>query len=222
MSTFNFFLPGNFQITQNAELYIMNENNLGTREFHLRINAGSSLNQLFNSRTYKQNSTNAENIDINLIINDTYVTSLFSNVLNTTGGTFGNFIGMSDTAVSFSQRLLEIAALKIFGHAKARAAIANDNDFTNLHTQATTHLTTSFTNSEIKNTFFEQYYLAQGIADAPAANDVDEFVNFNLAASQLFIYGTLSGSIADGTAGTPGTYPGNSYNATMRIELTGY
>lgn len=222
MSVFNFYLPGTFQINQNAELYIMNESSLGSRQFHWRINCGTSLNQLFNSRTYKQNSTNAENVDINLSINNTYVATLFNSVLNATGGSSENFIGIESTASTFSQRLLEMVALQIFNHAKARAAIANDNDFTNLHTHVTTHLATSFVNTTITNDFFEQYILASGTAGRAASNDVDVAVNFNLDASQLFIYGSLTGSVADGTAGTPGILPINSYNTNMRIELSGY
>ena len=115
-----------------------------------------------------------------------------------------------------------MVALKIFNHAKARAAIANDNDFSGLHTQLTTHLSTSFTNSDLQNTFFEQYIQSQEILNADGLNDVDAFQNFNLASSQIFIYGNLSGSIIDGTAGTSGVVPTNSYNTNMRIELTGY
>jgi hypothetical protein len=219
-SVFNFYIPGNFQITQNAELYIADEVNLGSSEYHFRINCGNSLNQLFNTRTYIQNSVNAEHYDVDLIINDTYVNSIFTNVLNANGGTASNFIGMSSIPpISFSERLLEIAALKIFQHAKARAAISNDNDFTDLHTHVTTHLATSFVNTNITNTFFEQYVLSHG--NALNSNDVDGPVQFNLDASQLFVYGSLSGSVSDGTPGTPST--GNdSYNATIRIELTGY
>jgi hypothetical protein len=220
MSVFNFYIPGNFQITQNAELYIADEVNLGASEYHFRINCGNSLNQLFNTRTYIQNSVNAEHYDVDLIINDTYVNSIFTNVLNANGGTASNFIGMSSIPpISFSERLLEIAALKIFQHAKARAAISNDNDFTDLHTHVTTHLATSFVNTNITNTFFEQYVLSHG--NALNSNDVDGPVQFNLDASQLFVYGSLSGSVSDGTPGTPST--GNdSYNATIRIELIGY
>jgi hypothetical protein len=221
MSVFNFFIPGNFQITQNAELYVANELNLGTSEFHFRINCGNSLNQLFNTRTYQQNSVNAEHYDVDLIINDTYVNSIFTNVLNVNGGTASNFIGMSTIPpISFSQRLLEIAALKIFDHAKARAAIANDNDFTDLHTHVTTHLATSFVNTNITNTFFEQYVQSQG--NTFNFNDVDGPVPFNLDASQLFVYGSISGSVSDGTLSSPGLVPVNSYTGTIRIELTGY
>jgi hypothetical protein len=223
MSVFNFYIPGNFEITQNAELYIADEVNIGASEYHFKIFCGNSLNQLFNTRTYQQNSVNAEHYDVNLTINDTYVNSIFTNVLNANGGTANNFIGMSTTPpISFSQRLLEIAALKIFQHAKARAAISNDNDFTDLHTHVTTHLATSFVNTNITNTFFEQYVLSHSIAATSLnSNDVDGPVQFNLDASQLFVYGSLSGSVSDGTPGTPATGTG-SYNATIRIELIGY
>jgi hypothetical protein len=221
MSVFNFFIPGNFEITQNAELYVSNETNLTCSEFHFRINCGTSLNELFNTRTYIQNSSNADNYDVNLTINETYVNTLFTNVLNVEGGTASNFIGMSSTPpISFSQRLLEIAALKIFDHAKARAAISNDNDFTDLHTHVTTHLATSFVNTSITNSFFEQYVQSQG--NAIAFNDVDGPVQFNLDASQLFVYGSISGSVSDGTLLSPGLVPVNSYTGTIRIELTGY
>jgi hypothetical protein len=221
MSVFNFFIPGNFQITQNAELYVSNETSLTCSEFHFKINCGNSLNQLFNTRTYIQNSGNAENYDVNLTINDTYVNSIFTNVLNVGGGTATNFIGISTaTPISFSQRLLEIAALKIFDHAKARAAISNDNDFTDLHTHVTTHLATSFVNTIITNTFFEQYVQSHG--NAFNFNDVDGPVPFNLDASQLFVYGSISGSVSDGTLSSPGLVPVNSYTGTIRIELAGY
>ena len=221
MSVFNFFLPGNFQITQNAELYVSNEANITGSEFHFKINCGNSLNQLFNTRTYIQNSANAENYDVTLTINDTYVNSLFTNVLNVAGGSATNFIGMSTTPpISFSQRLLEIAALKIFDHAKARAAISNDNDFTDLHTHVTTHLATSFVNTTITNGFFEQYVQSQG--NGVALNDVDGPVPFNLDASQIFVYGSINGSVSDGTIGSPGLVPVNSYTGTIRIELAGY
>ena len=223
-STFNFFLPGNFQITQNANLYIMDELTLGTRNFHFSMNCGTSLNSLFNTRTYKQNSTNAQNVDINLSINETYAATLFNNLVNA-GGTSPNFLGMETVvATTFSQRLLEMAALKIFGHAKARAAIANDSDFTNLHTVVIGHLTNSFSNSDIKNNFFEQYVLLR--KNSLNQNDVDQNINFNLDATQIYIYGILNGSILDATpltsSATGLTTFGNSYNTDMRLALTGF
>jgi len=219
---FNFYLPGSFGIAQDTELYIMDELSLGSREFHWRINCGNTLNELFLNRTYKQLSTNEEAIETNLSINNIYVNGLFNNVLNSTGGLNGNFIGLSTSTTSFSQRLLEMAALKIFAHAKARAAIGNDSDFVDLQTRVITHLYDSFSSANIRQQFFESYIKSQETINANGANDVDEYQNFNLANSQIFIYGIFSGNILDANPITVGTLTTNTYIANMRIELTGF
>jgi hypothetical protein len=219
---FNFYLPGSFGISQDTELYIMDELSQGSREFHWKINCGYTLNELFLNRTYKQLSTNEEAIETNLSINNIYVNGLFNNVLNGVGGLNGNFNGLSTSTTSFSQRLLEMAALKIFAHAKAKAAIGNDSDFVDLQTRVITHLYDSFSNVNIKQQFFESYIKSQETINANGANDVDEYQNFNLTNSQIFIYGIFSGNILDATPTTVGTLPINTYTANMRIELCGF
>ena len=224
-STFNFYLPGNFQISQNANLYIMDESNLGDRSFHFSMNCGTSLNSLFSSRNYKQNSINAQNVDISLIINQTYAATLFTNLVNVAGGTAGNFTGISENnPVSFSQRLLEMAALKIFGHAKARAAIANETSFNGLESVVISHISSSFLIDSIKNNFFEQYVTTRKIQFNQ--NDVDQYVDFNLDSSQIFIYGNLNGKVCDATPLTNSTTGlplfGDTYNTNMRIALIGF
>ena len=221
MSVFNFFLPGNFGITQDAELYVMTPVNLGDREYHWRINCGSSLNDLFSTRTYIQNSTNQENVDICLAINSTYVNTLFNSVLNTSGGTGPDFVGIDTAAAPFSQRLLEMTALKIFKHAKARAAIGNDNDFDTLYSNVTTHILNSFTNKSIKLNFFEQYIASRGALGNSLPDDLTSSTTFNLASTEIFIYGTLAGNITDTTPTTAGGFPFcTSYATNMRIELS--
>ena len=222
MSTFNFYLPGNFEIIQNTELYIMDEVSLGSRDFHWKINCGNTLNDLFINRTYKEITGNTDFYETNLTINNTYVNGLFNNVLNSTGGLNGNFIGLSTSTTSFSQRLLEMAALKIFAHAKARAAIGNDSDFVDLQTRVITHLYDSFSNVDIRQQFFESYIKSQETLNSNGANDVDEYQNFNLSNTQIFIYGVLSGNILDTNPLTAGTLITNTYTANMRIELTGF
>jgi hypothetical protein len=219
---FNFYLPGSFGISQDTELYIMDELSQGSREFHWKINCGNTLNELFLNRTYKQLSTNEEAIETNLSINNIYVNGLFNNVLNGVGGLNGNFIGLSTATTSFSQRLLEMAALKIFAHAKARAAIGNDSDFIDLQTRVITHLYDSFSNVDIRQQFFESYIKSQETLNSNGANDVDEYQNFNLTNSQIFIYGIFSGNILDATPTTVGTLSINTYTANMRIELCGF
>jgi hypothetical protein len=200
----------------------MDELSQGSREFHWKINCGNTLNELFLNRTYKQLSTNEEAIETNLSINNIYVNGLFNNVLNGVDGLNGNFNGLSTSTTSFSQRLLEMAALKIFGHAKARAAIGNDSDFVDLQTRVITHLYDSFSNVNIRQQFFESYIKSQETINANGTNDVDEYQNFNLANSQIFIYGIFSGNILDANPITVGTLTTNTYTANMRIELCGF
>ena len=227
MSVFNFYLPGNFGITQDAELYIMNESSLGIRQYHFKILCGSNLNSLFNTRTYIQNSSNQEKVDINLSINQTFVNSVLMNVYNAPGGAGSDesaYRGMDQGILSFSERLLEIAALKIFRHAKARAAIANDNDFTNLYSNVTTHLLNSFMNEDIKLNFFEQYIGSRGLLNNGLPSDTNESVDFNLHKTQIFIYGTFNGYVTDITPATAfGGFPPNAnYSTNIRLELQGF
>ena len=224
MSVFNFFLPGDFGITQNAELYVMDPVNPGDRQYHWRINCGSSLNQMFNTRTYIQSSLNDENVNICLDINQTYLTMLFgasSSLYNAPSGLGPDFVGIDTAAAPFYQRLLEMTALKIFKHAKARAAIGNDKDFLPLYSNVTTHIVDAFANESIKLNFFEQYIASRGGLGNSLPEDVTSSTEFNLASTEIFIYGTLAGNITDTTPTTAGGFPFcTSYATNMRIELS--
>ena len=224
MSVFNFFLPGDFGITQNTELYVMDPVNPGDRQYHWRINCGSTLNLMFNTRTYIQNSLNEENVNICLDINQTYVNGLFNAsglVYNALSGIGPDFVGIDTAGAPFSQRLLEMTALKIFKHAKARAAIGNDNDFLTLYSNVTTHIVDAFANELIKLNFFEQYIASRGaIAGNALPDDISALTQFNLANTEMFIYGTLNGNITDTTPITFYNFPVTNYSTNMRIELS--
>ena len=218
--SFNFLVPGNFSITQNAELYVMNLSILTTSRYHWVISVGTTLNSLFTTRTYTENGQNSSLYNISLITSNTQIESW----LTTTGLTFesgglGGGLGWEPGAINFNTRLLEMAAQEIFGHPKARAAFSNDNSFNNYHTTVSSHIFTSFNTPTIRNNFFEQYVQLNRISGA----DVNSLVNFNLAETSLFVYGILNGQITDATTSTPVT--GNifktSYNTNMRIEFKG-
>jgi hypothetical protein len=222
--SFNFLVPGNFSITQNAELYVMSQNTLSTSKYHWRIDCGSTLNTLFNTRTYTENTANNSFYNTTLITNYTEIESLLTNTglsYDTTGnaGSTATMLGLVEPTANFNLRLLEMAALEIFGHAKARAAFSNDGSFINHHTTVSNHLFNSFNTESIRNTFFEQYVQLNRINQA----DVDVSATFNLAETSLFVYGNLNGNIIDATSSTAvtGSIFKTSYSTTMRIEFKG-
>jgi hypothetical protein len=99
------------------------------------------------------------------------------------------------TAQPYYVRLLEIMALQLFGHAKARAAIANDSSFKDTHATLRDHLHTEFGNVQIKNDFFEQYVQLDRLD--MSQNDVTVAANFNLYDSKISVTTYLTGAVLD-------------------------
>ena len=227
MTTFNFALPGNFTVTQNASLYIMDMSTLEARRYQWIIECGSNLNTMFSNRSYTQTSGNNQAYNVNLTVNVTQVNTW----LNTTGlnwdTALGTPVGVEGGARNFNFRLLEMAALEIFGHAKARAAIANDNLFDTLHGSVTSHISDTFSIQTTRNNFFEQYVEINRYYNS---DDITGPVSFNLASTSVYVLGYLNGYICDAT--TPPTTTGtvgsstsiflkNNYSAPMRIQFKG-
>ena len=229
MTTFNFALPGNFTVTQNANLYIMDMSTPEARRYQWIIECGSNLNTMFNTRTYTQSSSNNQAYNVNLIVNVTQVNTW----LNTTGLNWDPALtvpyggGLESGARNFNLRLLEMTALEIFGHAKARAAIANDHLFDTLHCNVTTHISETFNIQTTRNNFFEQYVEINRYYNF---DDITGTVSFNLASTSVYVLGYLNGYICDAT--TPPTTTGtvgsstsiflkNNYSAPMRIQFRG-
>ena len=232
MSTFNFALPGNFTVTQNANLYIMDMSTLEPRRYQWIIECGSNLNTMFNTRTYTQTSGNNQAYTANLTVNMTQV-NLWLN--GTPGLTWdpstpgaGTIYGLETSGPrNFNFRLLEMAALEIFGHAKARAAIANDNLFDSLHGSVTAHISDTFSIQSTRNNFFEQYVEINRYYNS---DDITGTVSFNLASTSVYVFGYLNGNIVDatttpplttGTVGSTGIFLKNNYSAPMRIQFKG-
>jgi hypothetical protein len=222
--SFNFQIPGNFDITQNAELFVMDISNMSSRKYHWKINCGNTLNAMFDTKTYIESGSNNQEYNIVLTINNTQVESWLTTTPGLTydNGTNTNSQGiLSSTAENFNFRLLEIAALEIFGHAKARAAIGNDQDFNNYQNVVSAHLYTAFnSNQSLRNEFFEQY--VQLDRTELNGNDVNGTLSFNLANSSIFVYGNLSGNVIDATPSsvTTNIFQTN-YSANMRIQFSG-
>jgi hypothetical protein len=227
MSSFNFIIPGNFSVTQNANLYIMDiPATIETRRYHWIIDCGTSLNAMFSNRNYTQVSGNNEAYTANLTVDmtqvNTWLTTTGLTWDSTSNGGVATSVGLESGAQNFNLRLLEMAALEIFGHAKARAAISNESMFTNYHSHVTNHLSTTFNNQNIRNIFFEQYV---EINRYYGSNDNQLQVPFNLANTSFYVFGNLNGEIVDattstlGTPGSPGFFLKSNYCAPMRIQF---
>ena len=113
----------NYQSTQNI-------NNL---EYDYIIQLKGSFDELFNTKYF---DLTENTLFVNFILNNQQYGVMFNNTHMTTE-TNSQIIGINQNT-DFSTRILEILALKIFGHAGARAAISNDihitsNLFNNLY-----------------------------------------------------------------------------------------
>jgi len=166
---------------------------LSTYEYILDINTSagswSSINQLFNMRDFMQN-TNINTYDVDLSVNTDSVNNLLHSI---------NVVNMSSPMTSITDksaystlnkepeliglRFLEIIATKIFGHSKARAAIANDTEFYlpyssngSLIQQITDGINNALYN---KKTDVFNMYVGYDRIELNPANDVEVNATFN-------------------------------------------
>ena len=199
------FINNPLIVNQNADIYGRSIDE-GTFDYTFIINVqsfiGDNITSLFTTATFQQNSADIEKYDINLTISDssTFVgwdanfnnDSLVTVGLGNSNIAFGTFKTEAD---SIGDRLLEVIAHKLFGHAQARAAIKNDNSFYTHDNEIWDHLVTSVGMSAFRNDIFNQYIaIGRYNAFAPTSggvnsgnefnngeqfNDVNRIVNFN-------------------------------------------
>ena len=134
MSTPIIVLPTEISVHTSTE--VVDQQNLEINaNFEAVINI-KDWDTMFNTKTYQQNSSNQDAVDIVLDFNSLKFQESVSGTA-TTGNVGGlswdasvtNARGMSTDASSLGFRLLEISAFRIFDHALARAAIANDTQY---------------------------------------------------------------------------------------------
>ena len=202
--SFNFYVSNPVAFEQNTQLFISNAGIDASAHYVIDVDMGDSLNNLFTTRTYQQNNPDENDYDTILSIDDSFLFSSLneSHSLISKGGSTNHnasgtlLLGEEGGTQPYYIRLLEIMALNIFGHAKARAAIANDTEFKLKALNINNHLTNEFDSNEVlRNEFFEQYI--QLDRQELNANDVNTVVNFNLADSQISFLAFLSGSVVD-------------------------
>jgi hypothetical protein len=205
--SYSYFANEFFSVSQESNLHAETfEIDASAYDYVFEIDVGqASLNNLFNVRHFMQNSATQNdagenNVDIDLTVNRQFIDSLLTTDTVSSFGTTKSHLGIETGIVGtiaspvpqqVGLRFLEVAAIKIFGHAKARAAISNDKDFYrgqldagSLVNQMITGLQESI--NAKKHDIFNQYVRDDRIEDN-VANDVDANVQFNFDVSNLAI-----------------------------------
>jgi hypothetical protein len=218
------FINNPYVLTQNANVYgeYINE---GTFDYTFYININSlvpsnpaGITGIFSNAIYKQNDNNIDLFDVNITLpNYTNYTNwnvvynnqpLYQVLQGNSTLAYGTFKSYQQT---LGDKLLEVVAHKLFGHAQARAAINNDDLFYLHDRELWDHLSNSVAQSDFRNDIFCQYVgLGRYNAWAPtsannaSSNDVNGWVNFNFV-NLTFDYPLfVSGNILLNSSLTPG------------------
>ena len=190
---------------------------------------------------YKQDN-NPNLVDVNVGINASILSRVFNTKDYTVAANMGNepniglltsHGGNYNTGAAF----LEFAALRIFGHAAARAAITNDTSYTAYEVNgslvnaiASGVATTLLTDAGVNNQIFD-LYVPLGKPELNA-NDVGVVVNMNLNNTNwqfpVMFTGNLYASdqsvsltaIQNGVSGGVGNMVNGHYNIPVMIKIT--
>jgi hypothetical protein len=237
--SYSYFANQYFSVQHESNLHAMDPLLSYEYDYLFEINTKAySLNSLFNTRFFKQttnvqNSSDEEKVDINLTINRITLDNLLISDTSTSQGQISGYKGIDTGILSdekkISLRLLEIIAIKIFGHAKARAAIANDKQFydNDSISGSVIHQIITGLDSSIKNRKFDIFnqYVHDDRIQLNVDNDVDQNVNFNFSGSDIYIpmYFTTSLDQVSNTMGLqngPGTVGGSLFkNGTVTVPI---
>ena len=186
-----------FVIDRNTKLYVAEESNEDLSLYDYIVTVNVQLGSLFSDATYQQNGDDMNAVDITLtldqgIYNDGY---LVTKIETSTREACTLGLQASD---SFDTRILEILAGKIFGHARARAAIANDTDIVadvqdNLF---------AFFNNVVQTHAHDIYnqYVMQDLANL-SANDVDGPQTFDFTNDVIDFPAWINGTLLDNGSG---------------------
>jgi len=125
----------------------------------------SNMSLLFNNASFSQNLNNIENVNINLVLDNSTVFTNWGTSFNNTDlvkvvmaqSTVAFQTLQPDTYESLGDRLLEIVAHKLFGHGQARAAISNDTQFYTHDGAIWDNLSNAVLNDDFRHDIFNQY-----------------------------------------------------------------
>jgi len=219
MTSHQMFINNALSIIQNTNMYgtYFNESSIYDYIFSINISSfAPNISSIFNVATFTQNTLNNDDVNINLSIDKSNVYNNWNNIFNnkplvqvvmgqsTTG--FGTLRPTIPNTIG--DRLLEVVALKLFGHGQAHAAINNDNEFYTHDAQLWDHLSNSVAMNNIKHDIFNQYVasgryeieIAQSDNFTNITNDInitdnininEQIINFNNSFFSLYITGNI-------------------------------
>lgn len=214
--SYNFFIDHTILIEQNTQLSAENINvNVNAYDYILDIDVASvsnTMNSLFTTRTYIENSLAPDLYNSVLAPNNEVLTavlhatsaSLYSELASVVGSSaaYNSIPGGLEKA---GQRLLEVVATKIFGNPRTTAAITNDTIFTSTNgvNRPVDQIAKGFYNSmsAMQNDFFNQYVASDRIQvdqkDKVNNGDFNFVQNFNMQCTRLDIPMYLNGRIVN-------------------------
>jgi hypothetical protein len=191
-SYYDWFI-GHINIDQGVLLYYKPLDPGPDTYYHIPIQY--NLYQLFSNYNYIQN--NIESIILNFTYDISQLNSILEPTITSPGivspleqgalansATYkenGSINGITQNKSNFNLRFLEIAAIHIFGHAKAQAAIRNDTVFNQIGSIIKQAIFNNFDNNT-KYNFFEQYV---GSGRYVNSNDVDSYYPLNFEGASI-------------------------------------
>jgi len=191
--SFSYYFDEPFLINSQTQLYAEPNKLVDTNIYDYIITFNTMFDTFFNSKTYKQDPQSPNNVDIDFSISSNEYINIYQNTKMQPTETNAYIYGSMDT-IDFSTRILEILALKIFGHAKARAAINNDTDIVNgLQNDLYNHIGSML--DRHKHNIYNMY-VYQDLQDLKQ-DDVDSPPNFNFNYDKIAFPGYIKGSLSN-------------------------
>jgi hypothetical protein len=237
---YNVFI-GDIDVNQEARLYERPYDTYPATYY--KITANIDFTNLFSSYDYQQDPQNANLYIINLEYNQPYLDSIIGNIdiessglispLNygllawngntnsyATGKENGSINGaLTSGTNNLAIRLLEITAIHIFGHGRARAAISNDSEYIqsiNTVKQKIVELLTS----EIKYKFIEEYVNTGKIDENDISGSVYfDFTNFSFGYKINYGVTNILDSDNQPTSLIPLPQSGNAFDTIILFEF---
>jgi hypothetical protein len=211
----------------NTELFVSAGTPVGDWDYDIQVNLTQA--ELFEVATYRQPANEPNNFTTTLTVGVNNVDSQLNDTAMSPNGTtpcVGRGIVASDSA---GARLLEVLAIKIFGHAKARAAIENDTVITARQSEIASKLAVSFNTD--RNLIFNQYVNLDRVElnahNVNDYNDVDADRTYNFSGLSFEVPLRVVGSVDTGASGEVLNGPAvggalvvnGAYNVPLKITL---